>query len=135
MLWSAKLNQMRLEGEPHNPACLVFAVSVVNARDKPAQRQHFLLVIGLHDMSIGRETAWALWGVSPIPDLIKIQPGHGRPEVAAAFASLAADRAAHGHPFVSIFRTNPFSSPLGNIYRNIVSAFPHSRVCLRCEYE
>jgi hypothetical protein len=41
-------------------------VGVVNACDELAQRQRLLLVIDLHDMSIGRETAWALWGVHPI---------------------------------------------------------------------
>jgi hypothetical protein len=47
----------------------------------------------------------------------------------AGFASLAVARFAREHPFVSIFRTNPFSSPSENIYGNKVSAFPHSGVC------
>lgn len=67
-LWSAKLNRMRLEGEPHKPAGLVFAVGIVNASDELAHRQRLPLVIGLHDMSIGRDTARALWGVS-LPDI------------------------------------------------------------------
>ena len=47
-LWSAKLNQVRLDGEPHNPSGLVFAVGVVNARDELTKRQRLLLVIDLH---------------------------------------------------------------------------------------
>ena len=161
---AAKLNQVRLEGEPHNPSGLILVAGVVNARDELAKCQHLLLVIDFHDMSIGRETAWALWGVFPMPNLIKIQPGHGRSDVAAGFpacrykavavskcvqgiitaanhrlmagfASLAADRTARRHPIVSTFRTNPFSSSSENIYRNKVSAVPYSGVCLLHDYE
>jgi hypothetical protein len=53
----------------------------------------------------------------------------------AGFAGLAADRAARGHPFVSIFRTSPFKSSLENIYRNKVSAVPHSGVYSPYDYE
>lgn len=84
-LLSAKLKQVRLDGspreiggadpagqaaeviprgEPHNPSGLVFAVGVVNARDELTQRQRLPLVIDLHGMNIGQETARALWGVS-----------------------------------------------------------------------
>ena len=41
-LLSAKLNQVRLDGEPHNPSGLALAVGVVNARDEltnPLTRQ------------------------------------------------------------------------------------------------
>jgi hypothetical protein len=64
-LRAAKFNQVRLDGEPHNPSGLVFAVGVVNARDELTRRQRLLLVIDLHGMNIGQETARALWGVSP----------------------------------------------------------------------
>ena len=63
-LLSAKLNQVRLDGEPHNPSGLVFAVSVVNTRDELTQRQRLLLVIDLHGLNIGQETARVPWGVS-----------------------------------------------------------------------
>ena len=55
---------MCLDGEPHNPSGFVFVVSVVNARDELTQRQRLLLVIDLHDLNIGQETARALWGVT-----------------------------------------------------------------------
>ncbi len=80
---SSKLNQVRLEGEPHNPAGLVFVVGVVNARDELAQRQRLLLVIGLHDMNIGRETAWALWGVT-LPGIHEANLGSSREITSAA---------------------------------------------------
>jgi hypothetical protein len=56
-LRAAKFNQVRLEGEPHNRTGLVFAVGVVNARDELTKRQHLLLVIDLHGLNIGQETA------------------------------------------------------------------------------
>ena len=70
-LLSAKLNQVRLDGEPHNPSGLVFAVGVVNARDELTKRQRLLLVIDLHGMNIGQETARAPWGVS-LPEISKL---------------------------------------------------------------
>jgi hypothetical protein len=72
-LRAAQFNQMRLEGEPHNSFGLVFAVDVVNARDELTQRQRLLLVIDLHGMNLGQETARALWGVSPPEN--RCQPG------------------------------------------------------------
>jgi hypothetical protein len=72
-LLAAKLNQVRLDDEPHNPPGLVFAVSVVNACDQLAKRQRLLLMVDFHDMSIGRETAWALWGVT-LPGISGSQP-------------------------------------------------------------
>lgn len=68
-LLAAKLNQVRLDDEPHHPSGLVFTVGVVNARDELTKRQRLLLVIDLHGMRIGRETARALWGVYPIYDV------------------------------------------------------------------
>ena len=64
-LWAAKFNQVRLEGKPHHPSGLVFVVGVVNTRDELPQRQRLLLVIDLHGLNIGQETARALWGVTP----------------------------------------------------------------------
>ena len=72
-LRAAKFNQVCLEGEPHNPSGLVFVVGVVNARDELTQRQRLLLVIDLHGLNIGQETARALWGVSPPEN--RCQPG------------------------------------------------------------
>jgi hypothetical protein len=40
-------------------------VGVVNTRDELTQCQRLLLVIDLHGLNIGQETARALWGVSP----------------------------------------------------------------------
>ena len=62
---SSKLNEVRLDGESHKPSGLVFAVGVGNARDEFTKRQRLLLVIDLHGKRMGRETARALWGVSP----------------------------------------------------------------------
>ncbi len=62
---SSKLNQVRIDGEPHNPFGLLFAVGGVNGRDEITKRQRLLLVIDLHGLNIGQETARALWGVSP----------------------------------------------------------------------
>jgi len=68
---SSKLNQVRIDGEPHNPFGLLFAVGGVNDRDQITKRQctkrqWLLLLIDHHGMSIGRETVRALWSVSPI---------------------------------------------------------------------
>jgi hypothetical protein len=68
-LSSAKLNQVRLDGELHNPSGFAYAADVVNARDELTKRQRLLLVIDLHSMRMGRETARALWGVYPICDV------------------------------------------------------------------
>jgi hypothetical protein len=70
-LLSAKLNQVRLDGEPYNPSGLVFAMNVVNARDELTKRQRLLLVIDLHGLNIGQETARAPWGVS-LPEISKM---------------------------------------------------------------
>jgi hypothetical protein len=40
-------------------------VGVVNVCDELPQRQRLLLVIDLHGLNIGQETARALWGVTP----------------------------------------------------------------------
>jgi hypothetical protein len=63
---SSKLNQVRIDGEPHNPFGFLSAAGGVNGRDQITKRQWLLLVIDLHGMKIGRETARALWGVYPI---------------------------------------------------------------------
>jgi len=52
---ASKLNQARLDGEPHNPSGLVFAVGVVNTHDELTKRQRLLLVIDLHGIRIGRK--------------------------------------------------------------------------------
>ena len=54
-LLSSKLNQVRLDGEPHNPSGLVFAMGVVNTRDELTKRQRLLLMIDLHGMNIGKK--------------------------------------------------------------------------------
>jgi hypothetical protein len=47
-LFSAKLNQVRLDGEPHNSFGFLSAASVVNGHDELTQRQDFLPAIGFH---------------------------------------------------------------------------------------
>jgi hypothetical protein len=61
---SAKLNPVRLDSEPHNPAGLAFSADVVNARDEFTERQGFLPAIGFHGLRIIRKTARAPWGVT-----------------------------------------------------------------------
>jgi hypothetical protein len=56
-LLSTKLNEARLDGEPHNPPGLLSAAGVVNARNELPKRQGFLPAIGFHGRNIGRETA------------------------------------------------------------------------------
>jgi hypothetical protein len=63
---SAKLNPVRLDGEPHNPFGLLSAAGVVNARDKLTKRQYLLLMVGFHGIRIGRATAYPLWGIYPM---------------------------------------------------------------------
>jgi len=46
-LWSAKLNQSRLDGEPYDPAGFALATDVVHARDECSKRQGSS-VIGFH---------------------------------------------------------------------------------------
>jgi hypothetical protein len=46
---SAKLNQVRLDGKPHNPAGFTFAASIINARDEFTKRHGSLPAIGFHD--------------------------------------------------------------------------------------
>jgi hypothetical protein len=62
---SSKLNQVRIDGEPHNPFGLLFAVGGVNGRDEITKRQRLLLVIDLHGMRIGGNRAGAV-GLYPI---------------------------------------------------------------------
>lgn len=50
MLLSAKLNQLRFDGEPHNPSGFVLAVGVVNAGDELTKRQGLLPAIGPHGL-------------------------------------------------------------------------------------
>jgi hypothetical protein len=71
---SSKLNRARIDGEPHNPFDLLFAVGGVNARDELTKLQWLLLVIDHHGMRIGRDTTRALWGVFPMPDLMNPAP-------------------------------------------------------------
>lgn len=65
-LLSAKLNPVRLDGEPHNPFGLLSAAGVVHPRDELTKRQGLPLLIGFHDTRLGQATARALWGVCPI---------------------------------------------------------------------
>jgi hypothetical protein len=71
---SSKLNQVRINGEPHNPFGLVFAAGVVNARDELTKRQCLLLLIGFHDPRLGQATVRVLWGVYPIQDCRESSP-------------------------------------------------------------
>jgi hypothetical protein len=51
-LWPSKLNQTRVDGEPHNSSGPVFAPSVMHSGDEPTKRQGFLPAIGLYDFHI-----------------------------------------------------------------------------------
>jgi hypothetical protein len=48
-------------------------VGVVNTRDELTQRQRLLLVIDLHGMNIGQETARAPWGIYPPEVLVSLR--------------------------------------------------------------
>jgi hypothetical protein len=50
-LWSAKLDQARFDGEPHNPTGSALAPSVKDERDQFPERQWFLLAIGFHGLN------------------------------------------------------------------------------------
>ena len=66
---SSKLNQMHIDGEPHNPVGLLFAAGGVNGRDQITRRQRLLLVllvIDLHGRRIEREAKRTPWGLYPI---------------------------------------------------------------------
>lgn len=49
-LLSAKFNQVRLEGEPHNAPGFAFAAAVVDARDEFTERQGFFPAIAFHGL-------------------------------------------------------------------------------------
>jgi hypothetical protein len=68
---SSKLNQARINGEPHNSFGFLSAAGVVNACDEFTKRQCLLLVINHQDMNIGQTAAQTLWGVSPICGFVK----------------------------------------------------------------
>jgi hypothetical protein len=49
-LLSAKLNQVRLDGEPHKPSGLAFTATVVNARYELTKPECFFPVMGFHGL-------------------------------------------------------------------------------------
>ena len=63
-----KLNELRIDGQPHNPEGTSFAPNVVNAHDELTKRQRPLLRKSFHGVMISRELVPALWGVYPIPN-------------------------------------------------------------------
>jgi len=46
--WSSKLDQARIDREPHNSCSLAFAPSSINGRDKFTKRQRLLLAVVSH---------------------------------------------------------------------------------------
>jgi hypothetical protein len=65
VLLSAKLNQVRLVGESHNPSGFAFAADVVNARDEFTKRQGFLPAIGFHGLKCKPGNRAGAMGCSP----------------------------------------------------------------------
>jgi len=63
-LWSAKLNQVRLDGEPHDSFALAPAAAVIDARDEFAECQGFFPALILHGLIINHHAARATWGVT-----------------------------------------------------------------------
>ncbi|HEY5232918.1 MAG TPA: hypothetical protein VIK35_05240 [Verrucomicrobiae bacterium] len=55
MLLSAKLNQARLDGEPHKPSGCAFTAAGVNMRDEFAERQVSLPAITFHGLKYKAE--------------------------------------------------------------------------------
>jgi hypothetical protein len=49
-LWPAKLNQARLDGEPHKRFGFALASQVVNACDEFAKREGFLPAMNIHGL-------------------------------------------------------------------------------------
>jgi len=49
-LWSLKLDQACVDGEPHNASGPALAPGVVHSGDKPTKRQGFLPAIGFHTL-------------------------------------------------------------------------------------
>lgn len=81
---SAKLNQVRLDGEPHNPAGFPFAADVVNARDELTKRQGALSAIGLHGPKCKPGNRAGAMGCLPH---VHVAWTHPRQDVRAAGAS------------------------------------------------
>lgn len=72
-LLSAKLNQMRPDGEPHNSGGFAFAADFVNARDELAKRQGFLPAIRFHAPKCKSGNRAGAMGCSP-----HIRPGESK---------------------------------------------------------
>jgi len=64
-LWVSKLDQMRVDGEPHNPSGPSFTPGSVRGGDETTQRQGLFPAIGFHGLKYKPETVPALWGVHP----------------------------------------------------------------------
>jgi hypothetical protein len=64
-LMSAKLNQVRLDGEPHKPSGFLFAPEIVNVRDKFTKPQDFLAAACFHEQESKPENRAAAIGCSP----------------------------------------------------------------------
>ena len=47
---SAKLNQVRFDGEPHNPRGPAFTAAVIDARDEFTECHEFFFVITFHGL-------------------------------------------------------------------------------------
>jgi hypothetical protein len=75
-LLSAKLNPVRLDGEPHHPSGFAFAANVVGARDEITERHGFLPAISFHGSKYRPERLPDAMGCSPHGRFSWIQPRH-----------------------------------------------------------
>jgi hypothetical protein len=64
-LWSSKLDQPCVDGEPHKSSGPAFAPGGVRRGNEFTKRQGFLPAIGFHGVKYRPETGRALWGVHP----------------------------------------------------------------------
>jgi len=63
---SAKLDQLRLDGNLHNPAGCAFAVNVINTCDEFAKRSGSLAGSCLHKLKLKEEARLMTWGIYPM---------------------------------------------------------------------
>src|ERR1035438_1213438 len=71
---SSKFNQVRIDGQPHNPSGFAFAPSVIDARDEFTKRQASLPAIGSHGLMCNPGNRASAMGCSPHMGFLRIQP-------------------------------------------------------------
>lgn len=70
-----KLNQVRLDGEPHKPSGFLFAAEIVSVGDKLTKPQDFLAAIFLHHVECKPEHRAIAIGDSPDVRFRGFNPG------------------------------------------------------------